>query len=369
MNNLQKAYDAHSEELEDAILSVAKSGKYIMGEAVSTFARLLEAYTKSPYAIPCGNGTDALQLAMMGLQLKPGDEVLIPAFNYIAAAEAAMLLGLSPKFVDVSPSDFNAHAEHFEAAITPKTRALVAVHLYGQCSDMEGILKLAERHSLFVIEDTAQAFGSRYRFSDGSEKAAGTMGDVGTLSFFPAKNLGAMGDGGAMLATDKKLADRLRILTIHGQQTRYYFDVIGTNSRLDTMQAAILNVKLKYFDSEIKQRRLLAKRYLAAFEGVKELTLPHEQKNVFHTYNQFTVIVEGGHRNALREHLSKAGIATLVYYPESIDHHKAFAHLPINEKLVFSHSLPKKIVSIPLYPYLETKEQDHVIENVLDFFN
>ena len=369
MNNLRVAYSAHSEEFEDAILSVARSGKYIMGEAVGTFARSLEEYTKSPYAIPCGNGTDALQLAMMALPLAPGDEILIPAFNYIAAAEAAALLKLSPKFVDVSPDDFNAHAEHFEAAITPKTRALVAVHLYGQCSDMEGILQLAKRHNLYVIEDTAQAFGSRCRFADGSEKAAGTMGDIGTLSFFPAKNMGAMGDGGAILTADSNLADRLRILTIHGQQTRYYFSVIGTNSRLDTIQAAILNVKLKYIDEEIEKRRMLAQRYLRAFEGVKELTLPRESKNAYHTYNQFTLIIEDGRRDALREHLKKAGIATLVYYPESIDRQSAFAHLPVNENLVFSHTLPSKIVSIPLYPYLTVEEQDYVIENVLDFFN
>ncbi|MDD6210931.1 MAG: DegT/DnrJ/EryC1/StrS family aminotransferase [Bacteroidales bacterium] len=371
MNNLSIAYQAHEKELNKSLFNCIKSGQYIMGEEVQLFTQSLQDYTQSPYVIPCANGTDALQLAMMALPLHPGDEVLIPAFNYIAAAEAACLLKLIPRFVDVDESDFNSHAKHFKAAITPKTKALVAVHLFGQCCDMEEILQLAKTYNLFVIEDNAQSLGCRYKTANGLEKISGTIGDIGILSFFPTKNLGAMGDGGALLTSDASLANRLRMLASHGQQTRYRHEIIGMNSRLDTLQAAILNIKIGYLNEELEIRRFLAQRYIKAFSEIKELRLPIERSNTWHTYNQFTIIVQNDKRDILQNYLRDAGIATMIYYPESLDRQPAFADYKLtrNNRLETSHILPSKVLSLPLYPYLKIKEQDYVIEKILDFYN
>lgn len=304
MVDLENQYLRIKPEIDAAIADVVTSTKYINGPAVQTFAGNLAAYLDVPYVIPCANGTDALQIAMMALELQPGDEVIIPSFTYAATAEVIALLRLRPVLVDVDPDTFLINISKIEPAITSKTKAIVPVHLFGQCADMEPIMQIADKHKLFVIEDTAQAISAVYTFSDGRKMQAGTIGHVGCTSFFPSKNLGCMGDGGAMFARDEQIAKRLKMIANHGQSIQYQHDEIGVNSRLDTLQAAILDVKLKHLDAYSDARRKVAAYYDEAFKDHPKLAIPKRVDNSTHVFHQYTLKSSGIDRDELRKKLA-----------------------------------------------------------------
>ncbi|MCB1024294.1 MAG: DegT/DnrJ/EryC1/StrS family aminotransferase, partial [Acidobacteria bacterium] len=324
MVDLKGQYEKIKGEMDRAVLDVIGSTAYINGPAVKTFQANLEAYLDVKHVIPCANGTDALQIALMALGLKPGDEVIVPAFTYVATAEVIGLLGLTPVMVDVDPDTYNVTAEIIEAAVTPRTKAVVPVHLFGQCCDMEPIMKVAKKCGIYVIEDNAQAIGSDYTFSDGSKMKAGTIGDIGTTSFFPAKNLGCYGDGGAMFTNDDELAGKLRMVANHGQTKQYYHGVIGVNSRLDSIQAAVLDVKLKYLDDYAAARNAAADHYDTAFADVEEIQTPAREKNSNHVFHQYTMKIGNGKRDDLRAFLAEKGIPSNIYYPLPLYEQDAF---------------------------------------------
>jgi dTDP-4-amino-4,6-dideoxygalactose transaminase len=300
MVDLIGQYQKIQKEVDEAVLNVIRSSAYINGPEVKSFKAELEAYLKVKHVIPCANGTDALQIAMMALGLKPGDEVITADFTYVATAEVIALLGLTPVLVDVYPDTMDINVEAIEKAITPKTKAIVPVHLFGQCADMERILAVAKKHNLFVIEDTAQAIGADYTFSDGRVAKAGTMGDIGCTSFFPSKNLGCFGDGGAMYTNSDDLASKMQMIANHGQSVQYYHDSIGVNSRLDSMQAAILRIKLRHLDSYAAARNNAADYYDKAFAGHPKLKTPKRAKNTNHVFHQYTLQLIGADRTALK---------------------------------------------------------------------
>ena len=312
------------QEVDAAVLGVMESAMFIGGKTVTEFADNLAAYHKSKHCIPCANGTDALQIAMMALGLKAGDEVITPSFTYIATVEVAALLGIKPVFVEVDPKTFCIDPGAVEKAITPKTKAIIPVHLYGQSADMEKIMDIAERHGLFVIEDNAQAIGCDYTFSNGTIKKTGTIGHIGCTSFYPSKNLGAFGDGGAMFTDDDALAVQLRMIASHGQSKRYYHDVVGCNSRLDAIQAAILNIKLAHLDEYIAARRKAADFYDTAFAGNKKITVPFREGNNTHVFHQYTLILQDADRDGLNQYLSENGVPSMIYYPVPAHKQKMF---------------------------------------------
>jgi len=369
MVDLKSQYLRLKTEIDEAIIETVGSTAYINGPKVKAFKADLESYLNVRHVIPCANGTDALQIAMMALGLKPGDEVIVPAFTYVATAEVISLLKLKPVMVDVDPQTFNLTVEIFEKAITPKTKAVVPVHLFGQSTDMEAILNLAKERGIFVIEDTAQATGAEYTFSDGSKKMAGTMGDVGTTSFFPSKNLGCFGDGGAMFTNDDELASKLKMVSNHGQSKRYYHDVIGVNSRLDSIQAAILSIKLKHLDEFNSARQMVASNYDTAFQGIDALTKPHRSDRSTHIFHQYTLKVANKKRDELIAYLKEKEIPCNIYYPVPLYEQKAFSSegdavdfLPITDQLC------KEVMSLPIHTEMTDVQQNHIIQNVLSFF-
>ncbi|MCO6509372.1 MAG: DegT/DnrJ/EryC1/StrS family aminotransferase [Aridibacter famidurans] len=369
MVDLVGQYEKIKPEVDRAIEEVIKSAAFINGPAVKRFQVDLETYLGVNHVIPCANGTDALQIALMALGLEPGDEVIVPSFTYVATAEVIALLRLKPVMVDVDPDTFNVTAEIIEVAITPKTKAVVPVHLFGQSCDMEPILAAAERHGIPVIEDNAQAIGAMYAFGDGTKKRAGTMGDIGTTSFYPAKNLGCYGDGGAMFTNDDALAEKLRMIANHGQSRTYYHDVIGVNSRLDSIQAAVLDVKLKYLDEYAAARNSVADRYDEAFEGAEEIQTPKRQPNSTHVFHQYTIRVRNGRRDELKEHLSEKGIPSSVFYPLPLNKQEAFApfvdpslELPVTEQLC------SEVLSLPIHTEMDEETVDKIVDSVVGFF-
>lgn len=370
MVDLKAQYRAMQEEVDTAVLDVIRSGAFINGPAVKNFQAGLETFLRCKHVIPCANGTDALQIALMALDLQPGDEVIVPAFTYVATAEVIALLRLTPIMVDVDPHTFNITAEQIEAALTPRTRAIVPVHLFGQSCDMEAILSLAERHELYVVEDNAQAIGSEYTFSDGRVARTGTLGHIGCTSFYPSKNLGAYGDGGAINTDDDDLAARLRMVANHGQNRRYYHDIVGCNSRLDSVQAAILNCKLSRLEEYNANRRQAADYYDEQLAGIEGLLTPTRQANSSHVFHQYTLRIDGGRREALQAHLKEAGVPSMVYYPVPLYEQAAFRELSGNpiDSLPNTELLCQEVISLPMHSELDGATLAYICQTVRNFF-
>ncbi len=369
MVDLGTQYATIREEIDTALQGVLDSTVFIGGPVVQAFQQELEAYLGVRHVIPCANGTDALQIAMMALDLEPGDEVIVPAFTFVATAEVIALLRLKPVIVDVDPDTFNLTAEAVEAAITPRTRAIVPVHLFGQCAEMEAICAIAERHGIYVIEDNAQAIGAHYIFSDGRRAHSGAIGHIGATSFFPSKNLGCYGDGGAVFTNDGALAARLRIVANHGMARRYYHDEIGINSRLDAMQAAVLRVKLPRLDGYNAARRAAADRYDAAFAEMPQLVTPARSPFSTHVFHQYTLRLTEGDRDALVAHLQAQDIPCMVYYPVPMHHQQAFAaFVPEGFSLPVTEQLCRQVFSLPMHSELTAVMQERIIDGVKSFF-
>lgn len=367
MVDLKQQYQNIKEEVNAAVLEVLESSAFINGPQVGRFATALAAYNGVKHVIPCANGTDALQISMMALGLKPGDEVIAPSFTYIATTEVIALLGLTTVFVDVDPKTFCIDVADIEQKITPKTKAIVPVHLYGQPAPMEEIMALAQKHNLFVIEDNAQAIGSDYFFKDGSSKKTGSIGTIGCTSFFPSKNLGAYGDGGAIMTNDDALAEKLRMVANHGQKERYYHEVVGCNSRLDTIQAAILEIKLKHLDSYIDARRKVAHYYDAAFANNEKLTTPFRASYGKHVFHQYTLITEGLDRNKLNQYLAARSIPSMIYYPVPAHRQNMFTAFTQAENLPVTDWLTDRVISLPIHTEMDEEQLAHITKAVLSF--
>ena len=357
--------------IDKAIEGVLKASNFIQGEPVKEFERNLSEWVGVRHVISCANGTDALQLAFMVLGLKPGDEVIVPTFTYVATAEVIALLGLRPILVDVDSKSFNIDIEAASRIITPRTKAIVPVHLYGQCANMEQIMKFAESHNLYVVEDTAQAIGAEVKFSDGSTRKAGTIGHIGTTSFFPSKNLGCFGDGGALFTNDDNLAAELKMIANHGQRIKYYHDVVGINSRLDTIQAAVLDVKLKHLDSYCEARQKAAAFYDSALKQVEQITIPFRSSFSTHVFHQYTIkIDEHNSRDELKSYLAEQGIPSMIYYPLPLHKQKAYLEF-MGEDMDFpiSTSLCNSVLSLPMHTHLKIEEQDFIVQHIKSFFS
>lgn len=368
MVDLKGQYLRIKPEIDNAIQSVIDSCSFINGLQVGEFATDLESYTGVRHVIPVANGTDALQIALMALKLQPGDEVIVPAFTYIASAEVVALLGLVPVMVDVDYESFNVTAAHIQKAITPRTKAIIPVHLFGQSCPMEEILQLAEANDLFVIEDNAQSLGSVYSFSEGKEQQTGTMGHFGCTSFFPTKNLGCMGDGGALMTNDDDLAFRAKMIASHGQSKKYVHDVIGCNSRLDTIQAAILSVKLHHLNDYIEKRQLVAKRYYEGLSDLNSILLPRKMPYTSHTFHQFTIKVTNGKRDELKKFLAAHGIPSMVYYPLPLQEQEAFTDIVREgEQLPNSELLCRQVLSLPIHTEMTEEVQNFIIEKIREY--
>ncbi len=390
MVDLVGQYEKVKTEIDSAIQEVITSSRFINGPSVKEFQADLEKYLGVKHVIPCANGTDALQIAMMALGLKQGDEVITANFTFAATVETIAFLGLVPVMVDVDPTTFNIDIKEIEKAITPKTKAIVPVHLFGQCADMEPILALAKKHNLFVIEDTAQAIGADYIFADGKKKKAGTIGNIGTTSFFPSKNLGAYGDAGALYTNDDALAKKCRMIVNHGQSTQYNYEILGVNSRLDSLQAAILKVKLKHLDSYAAARNKAASYYDHAFSplsldnrakgegwerssgagGEVKIKTPVRSKNSTHVFHQYTLTLNGVNRDKLKEHLASKEIPSMIYYPVPLHSQPAYKH-PVNEKRTYpvTDKLCASVISLPMHTELDEETLKYITDSVLEFCN
>ena len=370
MVDLLGQYNKIKTEIDHAILNVVTSSAYINGPEVKTFAKELEEYMGAKHVIPCANGTDALQIAMMALDLKPGDEVITASFTYVATAEVIALLQLQPVLVDVYNDDFTIDCEAIEKAITPKTKAIVPVHLFGQCADMQRVMEIAKKHNLYVIEDTAQAIGADYTMADGSVHKAGTIGTIGTTSFFPSKNLGCMGDGGAIFTNDDQLAARLRMIANHGQSVQYVHDDIGVNSRLDSMQAAILRVKLPHLNEYCSARQTAAAFYDNAFANHPKVKTPARQKNSTHVFHQYTLVLNGVDRAELRSFLETKGIPSMIYYPIPLHMQKAYTDARYKQgDFPVTEHLCANVISLPMHTELSTDDLQYIADAVLEFLN
>lgn len=370
MVDLKGQYEKIKPEIDAAIHEVIDSTSFINGPAVHAFQNELEKYLGVKHVIPCANGTDALQVAMMGLNLQPGDEVITTSFTFISTAEVIALLKLTPVLVDVQPDTFNIDPSAIRKAITSKTKAIVPVHLFGHCADMEEILKIAAEYNLYVIEDTCQAIGSDYMFSDGTIKKAGTMGDVAGMSFFPSKNLGCYGDGGAIFTNNDELAKRMLSIVNHGMTVRYYHDHIGVNSRLDSIQAAILRVKLKYLDDYIKARRAAADYYDKAFAGIPKLKIPFRTPYSMHVFHQYTLLTTGINRDELQQFLSSKNIPAMIYYPVPIHIQKAYQDPRYKEgDFPVTEHLSKSVISLPMHTELDEEQLKYITSAVIEFVN
>lgn len=369
MVDLVSQHKVYQNELDQAIHTVLAHGGFINGPEVKTFAQNLGRYLDVKHVIPCANGTDAIQIALMALGLKQGDEVITTSFNYVAAAEACALLGLTPVFAEVEESTFNLDVAQLEKVITWKTKAIIPVHLFGQACNMEAIMALAEKHNLYVIEDTAQSLGCEILYK-GQKKKAGTIGHIGTTSFFPTKNLGCMGDGGAIYTNDDTLGESCKSISSHGQGQRYEFKQIGVNSRLDTLQAAMLNVKLGYLIPSLEKRAHWATRYVQLLEEVAEIELPVTASFTSHSYNQFTIKVKNGKREGLKQFLADNGIPCMVYYPKPLHLQPAFSFLehtagdfPVSERMCL------EVLSLPIHPELSEEQVTRIAEKIKSFYS
>ena len=370
MVDLQSQYLRIKQDIDTGIQQVIDSAAFIKGQKVTDFQAHLEAYTGAKHVIPVGNGTDALQIALMGMGLQPGDEVITPTFTFIATAEVVALLGLTPVVVDVDWNTMNMDVESVRRAITPRTKAIVPVHLFGQCANMEAIMALAQKHHMYVVEDACQAIGARYTFSDGTTRQAGTIGHIGCTSFFPSKNLGCYGDGGAIFTNDDELAAKMRAIANHGMVVRYHHDMIGVNSRLDSIQAAVLDAKLPHLDEYIAARQKAAAYYDQAFADNERLLIPGRQAHSTHVFHQYTLRVVGANRDALREQLAERGIPAMIYYPVPLHQQKAYidprykeGDFPVAEKLAAC------VLSLPMHTELDEEQLAYITSNVLEWVN
>lgn len=368
MVDLKSQYQKIKTEIDTAIHECLDSAAFINGAHVRSFQKNLEEYLGVRHVIPCANGTDALQIAMMALELKPGDEVIVPAFTYVATAEVIALLHLKPIMVDVDLHTFNITADIIEKAITPRTKAIVPVHLFGQSCDMESIMKLAANYNLYVIEDNAQAIGADYTYSDGRTAKTGTIGHIGCTSFFPSKNLGCYGDGGAIMTNDDDLAMKLRMMANHGQSRQYIHDTIGVNSRLDSIQAGILDVKLQHLDEYSAARQRAAAYYDAAFAKIDGLVIPAREPKSTHVFHQYTLRVRNGQRAALRAHLTEGGVSAMIYYPIPLYKQIAYAHYWRGGELPVTEELCEQVMSLPIHTELTEDILQQIVETVASFF-
>ena len=370
MVDLQGQYERIKPEVDKGIQEVINTTTFINGPAVKKFQGNLENYLGVKHVIPCANGTDALQVSMMGLGLEPGDEVITVSFTFVATVEVIALLKLTPVLVDVYPDTFNMDLDALERAITPKTKAIVPVHLFGQSVDMEPLMEIAKKHNLYVIEDNCQAIGADYTFSDGSKAKTGTIGHVGTTSFFPSKNLGAYGDGGAIFTNDDELAKKIRSVVNHGMTVRYYHDDIGVNSRLDSIQAAILDVKLKHLDEYAAARNKAAEYYNKAFANNPKIQTPVTASNTTHVYHQYTLVTKDIDRDALLEHLQSKKIPCAIYYPVPMHMQKAYQDARYGEgDFPVTEDLSKRVISLPMHTELDEEQQKFIAEAVLEFID
>lgn len=368
MVDLKSQYHKIKDEIDTNVLKVIESSAYINGPAVKDFQQHLEEYLKVKHVIPCGNGTDALQVAMMALDLKPGDEVITTPFTFIATVEVVGLLGLTPVFVDVEADTFNMDVQQLEAAITPKTKAIVPVHLFGQCCNMQEICKIANKYGLAVIEDNCQAIGAEVMIDNYPLQKSGTLGTIGCTSFFPSKNLGCYGDGGALFTNDDELDYKIRGIVNHGMFTRYYHDMIGVNSRLDSMQAAILDVKLKHLDEYIAARQQAAQYYNKAFANHPKIATPTTASYTTHVFHQYTLKLKDVDRYRLIENMKEAGVPVMIYYPVPLHLQKAFAHLHYEKgDFPVAESLCDCVVSLPMHTELDEEQLQYITGNLLKF--
>ena len=366
--DLKGQYLRIKDEIDSAVANVIDSCKFINGPQVKEFAEQLAEYTGAKYVIPAANGTDALQVSLMSLRLNPGDEIIVPSFTYIASAEVIALLNLVPVMVDVDYNSFNTTAENIQRAISRNTKAIIPVHLFGQSCPMEGILNIAKEHHLHVIEDNAQSIGAEYTFQDGTKAMTGTMGTFGCLSFFPSKNLGCMGDGGAILTNDYTMAERARMIASHGQSMKYFHEMVGCNSRLDTIQAAVLSVKLKYLNEYTKARQKAAEFYDNGLAGIKGITIPQRQKNSTHVFHQYTIKVSEGKRDGLKQFLLDNDIQTMVYYPRPLQRQQAFRGIVrYGDNLDISEQLSNEVLSIPMHTELTEETQQYIIDKIKEY--
>ncbi|MBK6825772.1 MAG: DegT/DnrJ/EryC1/StrS family aminotransferase [Chitinophagaceae bacterium] len=356
--------------VDQAVMEVMESTAFINGKAVQDFAAALSSYLGVKHTIPCANGTDALQIAMMALGLQPGDEVITPSFTYIATTEVIALLKLTPVFVEVDPKTFCVEPAAIEKAITPRTKAIVPVHLYGQAAPMERIMEIAKKNGLYVIEDTAQAIGCDYIFDNGSRKKTGTIGHIGATSFYPSKNLGAFGDGGAIFTNDDELATRMKMIANHGQSRQYYHDVVGCNSRLDSIQAAILGIKLKHLDEYARARQQAAAFYDQAFAGHPAITTPAPAAYSSHVYHQYTILLEGVDREGLKKYVAEKGIPAMIYYPVPGHRQKMFEQFNVASlDLPVTDWLTQRVISLPIHTELDEEQLAYITTHVLAYIN
>jgi len=370
MVDTQTQYQKIKNEVDLAIKEVIDSSAFINGKIVQEFALNLARYLDAKYLIPCANGTDALQVAMMGLDLKPGDEVITPSFTYIATTEVIALLKLTPVFVEVDPQTFCIDPAAIRNAVTTKTKAIVPVHLYGQSAPMEEIMNIAREFNLYVIEDNAQAIGCDYIFSNGIRKKTGTIGTIGTTSFYPSKNLGAYGDGGALYTNDDELPVKLKMIANHGQSKKYYHDIVGCNSRLDSIQAAILNEKLKHLDEYIEARRKAAAFYDNAFADCAKIKTPFRASYSNHVFHQYTIILEGANRDELHKFLSEQKIPSMIYYPVPAHQQKMFAQYNSSTlDMPVTDWLTQRVISLPMHTELDEDQLNYISSKVLEFVN
>ena len=367
MVDLQSQYAKIKQDIDAGIQEVIDTAAFVKGKKVTEFQHHLEQYTGAKHVINVGNGTDALQIALMGLGLKPGDEVITPTFTFIATAEVVALLGLTPVVVDVNWDTMNMDVESVRRAITPRTKAIVPVHLFGQCADMEAIMELANKHHLYVVEDACQAIGAKYTLANGETKQAGTIGHIGCTSFFPSKNLGCYGDGGAIFTNDDELADRMTAIANHGCRVRYHHDEIGVNSRLDSIQAAVLDAKLPHLDEYIAARQKAAAYYDKVFANCEQLLIPGRQPHSTHVFHQYTLRVVGTDRDKLREGLAERGIPAMIYYPVPLHQQKAYldprykdGDFPVAERLAAC------VLSLPMHTELDEEQLEYITSNVLE---
>ena len=369
MVDLQSQYQKIKGEINQALNNVIDSSAFINGPAVDSFARSFEKYLGVKHVIPCGNGTDALQIALMSLELEPGDEIITTTFTFISTAEVISLLGLVPVLVDIDPFTFNIDPELIEKAITPKTKVIIPVHLFGQTADMDSISKIAEKNNIFVIEDNCQAIGAEYITSDNKKLKVGTIGDIGCTSFFPSKNLGAFGDGGAIFTNNDKLAGIIRSIANHGMIKKYYHERVGINSRLDSIQAAILSVKLNYLDNYNLRRRETADYYDKAFSDIDNLICPKRSSFSTHVFHQYCLIVGGGERDKLKNYLTSKGIPSMIYYPIPVHKQKPYLFSRyIFEDNSVSEKVSDSIIALPMQTELDKEQLDYIITVVRDFF-
>lgn len=367
MVDLKGQYLRIKQEIDDAIQAVIDNTEFINGSALKSFQKNLEQYLSVKHAIPCANGTDALQIAMMALDLKPGDEVITSDFTFIATVEVIALMKLKPVLADVDKDTFLITPETIEKLITPKTKAIVPVHLFGQCCDMEAIMTLAKKHNLYVIEDNAQALGADYTFKDGRIQKAGTIGHIGCTSFFPSKNLGCFGDGGALFTNDDEIAAKLRSVANHGMKVRYYHDHVGVNSRLDTIQAAVLDVKLKYLNQYNQARQKAAAYYDKAFANNPKIQVPSRVSNSTHIFHQYTLILKGIDRDAVKVKLQEKGIPAMVYYPVTMHLQNAYKYLGYKEgDFPISENLCKTVISLPMHTELDNLQLEYITKTIND---